>query len=649
MRKKLIKIFFATFIIIYLSGLIYASYEVDEPYGQKGVITISRGDYDKGFVSLEGEFRVFEGKSESYEVQYMTLNEIRKHRFKEGVVTASMTINNPDGINFTGLLLDEIYTAYECYLNGDKITGAGIVSLDESLAEAEKISKFIPVNYHDDQVELKLVIANHTEISGQYNKDIYIGNYDALSVYNNKRFAIKLVLVGAFVIMSMLLFSLYVHSRKYPYLLTLSLSCLSNLYNIVAHFEPVTFFNLTGSAYVANTVLYTMPTLFTHFFTAVSTMLFFENDFVKKHLRKILVYHTVFFFSVIGLLVVFDETVNILYVMCILYVIVLMVAANIYCLRMYIKDKNYSFFLYITLLVLLVTTILNTKINLTENIGNSFDRSTLVLILVQSIFYIYFAYTSLLSYGEKFYMTQVSETKTSQLLLEKDKELKRAYEERIEMLSYFSHDLRSPVTVIKGYLELLKDGKINRSNQDKYIKILYNKSDYLTKLIDGLFDLVYLDVRNEENFDTDNLYDIIALVYESFDSYDLVLDVDTEMYINCNSKQIYRLFYNLIDNAVSHGGDTIRVFSERHNGYVTITVRDNGIGIDGDILPYIFEKFKSRDDSRNTTDDHFGLGLANCNMIARNHNTTIKCETEKGKFTSFIISFKEENNGDINC
>jgi signal transduction histidine kinase len=612
-------------------------------------MTITEADYENGFVSLEGEFSIFDGKVASDDIKYLTLNEIRKYRFEEGVITATMTINNPDRINFTGLLLDEIYTAYECYINGDKVTGAGIVSLDKTLTQVEKISRFVPINYDDGQVEIKLVIANHTQISGQYNKDIYIGDYEALRIYNSQRFAIKLVLVGAFIIMSILLFSLYIHSKKHPYLLTLSLSCLSNLYNIVAHFDPVTFFHLTGSMYVLNTILYTIPTIFTHFFTAVSTMLFFDNKFVKKNLKKIIFYHTTFFLAVIGLLVVFDETVNFLYILCILYVILLMLFAALYCVRMYLRNRDYSFYLYVTLTVLIVTTILNTKINLTENIGNSFDRHTLVLIIVQSVFYVYFAFTSLLFYGEKFYRTQIKEAKTSQLLREKDRELKKAYEERIEMLTYLSHDLRSPITVIKGYLELLKDGKINRANQDQYINILYNKSEYLTKLIDGVFDLVYLDVRNEENFDIDNLYDIIALVHESFDRYDIVLDVDEEIYINCNSKQIYRLFYNLIDNAVSHGGDQIRVFSERDNGYVTIQVWDNGMGIDDAIRPYIFEKFKSGDDSRNTTDDHFGLGLANCNMIARNHDTTIRCETEKGKFTSFIITFKEEENGNINC
>lgn len=625
----------------------YGYYEVDEPYSHNGRIIVRQEDYNKGFVSLEGQYKVVDGRVSTEDHQYMTLNEIRKYNFKKGLVTATMIINNPDRIKFTGIMLDEIYTAYECYLNGEKITGAGLVSMDEDLAQVEKASRFVPVQIDDKVIELKLIISNHTEISGQYNRDIYIGNYDKLSSYYYKKFAIKLVLVGAFVMMSILLFSLYIHSRKYPYLLTLTLSCLSNLYNIVAHFDPVIFFNLTGRLYVINTVLYTIPTLFTHFFTAVSAMLFFENDFVTKHLKKIVLIHTGLFLSVIGLLVLFDEAVNILYVTCILYVIVLMALASIYCIKMYFSNRDYGLYLYVTLTVLVATTIVNTKINLTEDIGNSFDRHTLNLILIQSVFYVYFAFISLLFYGEKFQKSQNKEAATSQLLIEKDLELEKSYEERMEMLAYFSHDLRSPITVIKGYLELLKDGKINLANQEQYINIIYNKSEYLTKLIDGVFDLVYLDVKNEENFDTDNLYDIISLVCESFDRYNIRLDLEEEIIINCNAKQIYRLFYNLIDNAVSHGGDQIRVFSQRNHDHVTITVKDNGQGIDEEILPHIFEKFKSGDGSRATTDDHFGLGLANCNMIARNHNTGIKCETEKGHYTAFIITFKEESNGHL--
>ena len=221
-------------------------------------------------------------------------------------------------------------------------------------------------------------------------------------------------------------------------------------------------------------------------------------------------------------------------------------------------------------------------------------------------------------------------------LMEKERESERT---KNELITNVAHDLRTPLTSIIGYLELLAGNQqVPADMQHKYIEIAYGKSRRLQKLIEDLFGFTKLNcgkiAMHVGQIDILNLLgQLVEEAYPNFVekglSYDLQSNVPAKI-INADGNLLARLFDNLIGNAIKYGADGKRVLVKIHaeGETVTVSVTNYGYVIPADELPLIFNKFYRVEQSRSSSTGGTGLGLAIAKEIVDMHGGTISVASD---------------------
>ena len=221
-------------------------------------------------------------------------------------------------------------------------------------------------------------------------------------------------------------------------------------------------------------------------------------------------------------------------------------------------------------------------------------------------------------------------------LMDKEREAERT---KNELITNVAHDLRTPVTSIIGYLELLAGNtQIPQEMQHKYIEIAYSKSRRLEKLIEDLFGFTKLNygkiAMHIGQIDIVKLLEqLLEEAYPNFEeknlSYDLQSNVPAKI-ISADGNLLARLFDNLIGNAIKYGADGKRVLVKIHGEEDTVTVSVTNFGrvIPADELPLLFNKFYRVEQSRSATTGGTGLGLAIAKEIVDMHGGTIRVASD---------------------
>lgn len=227
-------------------------------------------------------------------------------------------------------------------------------------------------------------------------------------------------------------------------------------------------------------------------------------------------------------------------------------------------------------------------------------------------------------------------------------ELNTLEDDQRKFIANVSHDFRSPLTSIKGYIEAIMDGTIPHEMQDKYLNIILVETERLNKLTQSMLELnkygghgTMLDVAD---FDINN---IIKMTVQSFEgtcikkkiSFELILS-GQELFVTADMSKIQQVLYNLIDNAIkfSHADSVIVIETTERNEKVFISVKDVGIGIPKDSLKKIWERFYKTDSSRGKDKKGTGLGLAIVKEIIQAHNENINVVSTEGVGTEFIFT-----------
>ncbi len=227
-------------------------------------------------------------------------------------------------------------------------------------------------------------------------------------------------------------------------------------------------------------------------------------------------------------------------------------------------------------------------------------------------------------------------------------QIARSEDNQKKFIANVSHDFRSPLTSIRGYLEAMLDGTIPPEMHEKYIAIVLAETERLTKLTNSLLSLNNLNmsgvVLELSNFDINK---IIRNTVASFEgtcmgkqiSIDLVLTGDT-LFVRADETKIQQVLYNLIDNAIkfSHHNSTIRIETTEKHSKVFVSVKDQGIGIPKDAQKLVFDRFYKSDLSRGKDKKGTGLGLAITKEIIMAHNEHINVISTEGVGTEFIFS-----------
>ena len=221
-------------------------------------------------------------------------------------------------------------------------------------------------------------------------------------------------------------------------------------------------------------------------------------------------------------------------------------------------------------------------------------------------------------------------------LMDKEREAERT---KNELITNVAHDLRTPLTSIIGYLELLAGNtQIPQEMQHKYIEIAYSKSRRLEKLIEDLFGFTKLNygkiAMHIGQIDIVKLLEqLLEEAYPNFEeknlSYDLQSNVPAKI-ISADGNLLARLFDNLIGNAIKYGADGKRVLVKIHGEEDTVTVSVTNFGrvIPADELPLLFNKFDRVEQSRSATTGGTGLGLAIAKEIVDMHGGTIRVASD---------------------
>lgn len=249
--------------------------------------------------------------------------------------------------------------------------------------------------------------------------------------------------------------------------------------------------------------------------------------------------------------------------------------------------------------------------------------------------------------------TLLAKEKESEKLKEKERAAldieRNAERQKNELITNVAHDLRTPLTTIVGYLELIKDDTaLSKEDVHKYSGIAYEKSIRLQEMMDDLFEFTKLDNADIKlNKSMINLSGLIMQMtdefYPSFKDCNItpIVDLPEEnIYVQGDGQLLARVFDNLISNALKYGyhNTDLKIEVSGDEKYATVKVINHGDTIAPEDIPLLFNKFYRTDSSRNSKTGGTGLGLAITKNIVDLHHGDISV-TSDDQITTFIVKF----------
>lgn len=229
--------------------------------------------------------------------------------------------------------------------------------------------------------------------------------------------------------------------------------------------------------------------------------------------------------------------------------------------------------------------------------------------------------------------------------LEHQENLRRTF------LANVSHDLRTPMTTISGFVDGIKDGVIPPEKQDYYLDIISSETKRLSRLVSTLLDISRMQAGERKfemtHFDICEMARQILIGFEARIekkklNVEFVSDRDN-MIVNADKDAIYQILYNICDNAIKfarEGGEYKITIKQLQNKKVSVSVYNEGIGIPSDDLPFVFERFYKSDKSRGLDRTGVGLGLYIAKTIIDAHEEEIYVNSEYEKFCEFVFTLK---------
>lgn len=229
-------------------------------------------------------------------------------------------------------------------------------------------------------------------------------------------------------------------------------------------------------------------------------------------------------------------------------------------------------------------------------------------------------------------------------------------ESRKKMISNISHDLRTPLTALLGYIEVLqKDDTLSNEERERYLEIVHSKGEALYELLEEFFQLSKLEsedviLKLQKTNICETVRESVLNYYEDFIKINITPHIripEEDLYVLGHKESIHRIMGNLISNAIKYGADgqNIGVELYKKKDYICINVWDTGKGISKESIPYIFDRLYKGDKSRNKSKGGSGLGLTIVRKLVEKQNGYIKVIStpyEKTVFSFYIPQYKEK-------
>ena len=231
-------------------------------------------------------------------------------------------------------------------------------------------------------------------------------------------------------------------------------------------------------------------------------------------------------------------------------------------------------------------------------------------------------------------------------ILSNIEELKSTEKLRKELIANISHDLRTPLAVIHGYMEtlILKEDKIEEEERRSYMNIILKNTDKLKKLVSDLFQLSLLEAKQIKP--SKEPFYVNELVMDAYQKYsflakekgiNLQANIEENLpLIVADISMIERVFQNLLDNAIkfTKPGGKIDISLKKKDNTIAVEVRDDGVGMKTDEVEQVFERYQKFGNKSNNSSGS-GLGLSIVKNILQLHNSTIRAVSQPNEGTSF--------------
>ncbi|MDE7380128.1 MAG: HAMP domain-containing histidine kinase [Clostridia bacterium] len=230
-------------------------------------------------------------------------------------------------------------------------------------------------------------------------------------------------------------------------------------------------------------------------------------------------------------------------------------------------------------------------------------------------------------------------------------EIKKSEDFRKELLANVSHDLKTPLTMIKAYASMIKEisGDVPEK-REKHLDVIIEEADRLTGLVNDILSTSKITSGLEQlNKKVFNLTELLYGVINKFDylqesqDFNIMVDVGANLYTLADEEQIYQVIYNLISNAINYTGEDKTIYvSLKFNAEeqrINFAVRDTGKGIDEEELAHIWDRYYRTKDSHTRPVKGTGLGLNIVKVILQKHAFNFGVNTKKGEGSTFYIDF----------
>ncbi len=210
------------------------------------------------------------------------------------------------------------------------------------------------------------------------------------------------------------------------------------------------------------------------------------------------------------------------------------------------------------------------------------------------------------------------------------------------IIASISHDIKTPLTSVIGYAEMLQKPDISEERREKYSKIIHSKAHKIRNMINEFDDYLSGELGKHPNMQTLNVRktceEFTLSLREQFPADKLNIDLlcTSDGYISADPDRLYRVFMNAVSNSISHGQRqtlNFHIAVTQENGEFVFVLTDDGAGVTQEQLKCVFEPMYTSDQSRSVA----GLGLAICKEIISSFNGEIYAKSEKDKYFSLVF------------
>lgn len=229
-------------------------------------------------------------------------------------------------------------------------------------------------------------------------------------------------------------------------------------------------------------------------------------------------------------------------------------------------------------------------------------------------------------------------------------EVKKSEDFQREILANVSHDLKTPLTMIKAYASMIREiSGNNPEKRDKHLQVIIDEADRLTGLVNDVLSVSKITSNVDEiNFKVFNLTEFLYGIINKFEylqetqGYNIMIDVDANLYTRADEEKIGQVIYNLLGNAVNYTGEDKTVYislKSTLDNRIKLKIRDTGKGIPKDELPDIWNRYYRAKENHSRPVKGTGLGLNIVKIILKNHSFDFGVESEIGKGSTFWVDF----------